>query len=438
MGWFYPHYIPSISQTQFFENKGCTPDATLMEQNMLWAAILQCSHCLILSGYAQTHKWMTSLFGIDQLLHSPLVENWKLQITITGSLNVLWQDLLDSHRFAVSNGSYQDHAGMAAWIIEGSSTWSCIIRQMIMLGNHDDHSSFWSKLAGIYGTLLTLEALNLGCTNLSCQIACDGKSVLVDCIQSSHPVLPTEPHADLLQTVWTKVAQIGIQIKWCHVKGHQDGKRITALPCNAWLNVEADCLAKTKVNPTHQGPLQYQLPGEGWMCYIGTKQIVKQLSNAIWEHINGQLAKKYWQTKFYLSDTQWQTINWPGIGHAYKELSPNMWCWAIKNTSGFFVHGKNMAHWQYWATTKCPHCEHEMEDKHHITQCSSEAATNTWTQSLKKLKQWFCESKTAHEIAEVILGDSTNGVIHKKAIHLLAPLCRIRQHWAGNVSWMGG
>jgi len=172
---------------------------------------------------------------------------------------------------------------------------------MITLGSPKDHSSFHSKLAGIFGALCTLEALNLGSTALHCQFACDRKSVL-DCIKSTYPVLLTEPHANLLQAVKSKVCQLSIQIEWCHVKGHQDGVTPTILAHDAWLNIEADLLAKETVNPSYHGPIHYWLLGEGWICYIGQQCTVKQLAEKIQVHVNGLLADIYWKKKLWLSD----------------------------------------------------------------------------------------------------------------------------------------
>jgi len=158
-----------------------------------------------------------------------------------------------------------------------------------------------------------LEALNIGKPGWKCHIACDGKSVL-DQIQLVYPILPTEPHTDLLLAVKQKVVQIGVHIDWSHVKGHQDGKLITILSQDAWLNIEADLLAKDKVDPVYTGPTTYQLPGEGWICYIGTKQIVKQFMNTIHVHVNGLPAKKYWKTKFCLLENLWHSINRQALG----------------------------------------------------------------------------------------------------------------------------
>jgi len=81
-----------------------------------------------------------------------------------------------------------------------------------------------------------------------------------------------------------------------------------ALPCDAWLNIEADNLAKTKVNLTHHRSDQYYLPGEGWACSIGSQWIVKQLASTIHLYVTGIPAEKNWKTKFRLSETLWSSI----------------------------------------------------------------------------------------------------------------------------------
>jgi len=111
-------------------------------------------------------------------------------------------------------------------------------------------------------------------------------------------------------------------IDWHHIKNHQDRQLIMALPWAAWLNIEADNLAKTKVNPNyHDGPDQYHLPGEGWVCQcsIGPQQIVKQLAFTLWSHVNGIPAEKYWKTKFKLSDNLWGSIKWQRHERVYQQ-----------------------------------------------------------------------------------------------------------------------
>jgi len=257
-------------------------------------------------------------------------------------------------------------AGAAAWIIEGRSASSRLIGTMIAPGSPTDHSSFRSELTGLYGALCTLESLDLGTTPYHCRIACDGKSAL-DRLKSNNPILPTEPHADLLQAIKSKAAQTGLTIQWCHVKGHQDGMIPTVLACDAWLNIEADLLAKAAVNPAYPSPTQYHLPREGWFCSINQLRVVKQLAETLRNQINDVPIVKYWKTKFQLSEDTWQLIDWHGVDRAYRESTTTVRWWATKHTSGFFAHGKNMTRWQFRSSASCPWCGHGLEDKAHIT-----------------------------------------------------------------------
>jgi len=68
----------------------------------------------------------------------------------------------------------------------------------------------------------------------------------------------------------------------------------TVLTRDAWLNVEADALAKQKTTHPHTGPLAYKLPGYPWGCYQGSHWIMKQLGPTLWKFINGSDTLKYW------------------------------------------------------------------------------------------------------------------------------------------------
>jgi len=293
-------------------------------------------------------------------------------------------------------------AGAAAWIIEGRSASSRLIGTMIAPGSPTDHSSFRSELTGLYGALCTLESLDLGTTPYHCRIACDGKSAL-DQLKSNNPILPTEPHADLLQAIKSKATQTGLTIQWCHVKGHQDSTIPTVLAHDAWLNIKADLLAKAAVKPAHPSPTQYHLPGEGWFCSINQLRVVKQLAETLRNQINDVPIVKYWKTKFQLLEDTWQLIDWHSVDRAYCKSTMTVHQWATKHTSSFFAHGKNMTRWQFCSSASCPRCGHGLEDKAHITRCTEPEANSTWQHSIKELEQWFRDSNTAHELSAAIL-----------------------------------
>jgi len=398
--WQYFGYIPSRSRTQFFDHTGCLA-APIPFTRLRRAVVLNRGSKLQLAGYDSIIESSTILSGIDGLRHSSLAKDWNMKLQTMGRLSDLKGDIQQGYGYIVSDGSFSQEAGAAAWIIEGRTASARIIGTMITPGNPTDHSSFRSELAGIYGALCTLEALDLGPTTQSCRVACDGKSAL-DRIQSTHPILPTEPHADLLQAIRSKT-NAGICIQWCHVKGHQDGTTPTVLTRDAWLNIEADLLAKAAVDPKYHSPIRYRLPGEGWICHVRQHRVVKQLANTLRDHINTEPIEKYWKKKFQITEPNWSNIDWEGVGRAYRESPPNTRRWATKHTSGFFAHGKNMMRWQLRTSAACPRCGQVLEDKAHITQCPEIEAGLIWQRSLKTLEQWFRDSNTAHELSAAIL-----------------------------------
>jgi len=81
---------------------------------------------------------------------------WKLNIKIIGAQQAMQAVLSKSKGFAVSDVLFKEEAGASAWIIKDMRADLCIIRQWHTPGHPTDHSSFWSKLAGILGVLYTL------------------------------------------------------------------------------------------------------------------------------------------------------------------------------------------------------------------------------------------------------------------------------------------
>jgi len=126
--------------------------------------------------------------------------------------------------------------------------------------------------------------------------------------------------------------------------------------------------------------------GKGWVCLIGSQWIVKQLVVTLHAHVNSILAEKYWKHKFKLLETLWDSIEWQVLDQVYKESSIAMQWWAVKYTSGFFAHGKNMAQWNFYSVSSCPRCTEVIEDKAHIMQYTSKGAQQTWDQCLNKVQ----------------------------------------------------
>jgi len=118
--------------------------------------------------------------GIQYFSSLQFAIDWEVNFHIIGNWEELTREVIQGRGYAVSNGSFKTHQGAAAWIIEGSSSANRVIGECFAPGTDDDHSSFRSKLAGIY----TCPLFIYHCFQHSLQtkppfyLACDGKSVL--------------------------------------------------------------------------------------------------------------------------------------------------------------------------------------------------------------------------------------------------------------------
>jgi len=55
------------------------------------------------------------------LQQHPFANEWSWNLTIVGNLCELLEDIQEGNGYAVSDGSFQESRGVAAWIIEGTT-----------------------------------------------------------------------------------------------------------------------------------------------------------------------------------------------------------------------------------------------------------------------------------------------------------------------------
>jgi len=144
-----------------------------------------------------------------------------------------------------------------------------------------DHSSFHSEAAGIYGALLMVwyfvqEYLTKGIIT----VACDGRSVL-DRLKSKKSIDPFMAHTDLLRACKNIQLQMSYKIKLVHIKRHQDKGYPTVLSREAWLNIKADLMAKSHINNRTPKHPNLPLPFELWRLLINNKKVAQQHHRAI-------------------------------------------------------------------------------------------------------------------------------------------------------------
>jgi len=253
-----------------------------------------------------------------------------------------------------------------------------------------DHSSFRSKLLGLYSLLLFLHHADRHSLNTkpTFKLACDGKSVLHR-LWKSAPTSPTEPHYDLLLGTRYLLSHCRYQVTLSHVYGHQDTGTPTVLTREAQLNIEADARAKEKLARYVPGPPVYSIPFAFGSCYLGKTRVVKNIIGRLREFINGQPAKSYWKKRRGIPEAVWKTIDWKSVHRAMREIPLPRRRWVSKFISGHFSHGKNMQRWKFRTTAQCPRCHESLEDKKHILKCPAPEAAELWSTSISHLKQWL-------------------------------------------------
>jgi len=149
---------PQQSRAQTFHRQG-----ELISDHPEWsstqiAMVTEQGENIVLTGLGQTQeKQMPSNGGwLQQLENTTLGNTWNLKVWASSSMASIWQAIASHLAIVVLDGSFQNQCSACAWIIKGKNSADRIEGQMQTPGQPQDHSSFCSKAAGIYGALLML------------------------------------------------------------------------------------------------------------------------------------------------------------------------------------------------------------------------------------------------------------------------------------------
>ena len=129
--------------------------------------------------------------SLQQMIESlPVTDSWAtkyLQMTDNG--HHIAKAILLGKAITVSDGSYKDDYGTAAFVLEGETHVGRITGQLCVPGAPEDHSSHRSELAGMIGALIVILAIcqlhdiNEG----QVTIGCDGQAALKALYDLFHP-----------------------------------------------------------------------------------------------------------------------------------------------------------------------------------------------------------------------------------------------------------
>jgi hypothetical protein len=120
---------------------------------------------------------------------------------MTDKGQLLVEAIWKGEAIAVSNRSFKDTYGTAAWVVEGSSPAVRASGVVIAPGSERDHSSYCSELAGIYSTMVFVKHLCTfyHITNGSITLGCDGKSAIDKAFNEEDIIHVEDADQDLLR-----------------------------------------------------------------------------------------------------------------------------------------------------------------------------------------------------------------------------------------------
>jgi len=198
-------------------------------------------------------------------------------------------------------------------------------------GHLADYISFPSKPASIYGLLLTIQSLTGQVEQHgSFTIACNWNSV-IQWLNSKQPIDPSVAHADILIASQNITQSLTFNIQFTHIKSHQDTKHTMVLTREAWLNVEADRLAKDHMTTGHTGWPQLQ-PTMGRMACGNSQQSSGQnLRKQKWDACSGTKAEAYWSKKYRMDQARVKELDTKALEQAMDESMPACHHW-VSNT----------------------------------------------------------------------------------------------------------
>ncbi len=178
---------------------------------------------------------------------------WPLdQVLHTDDGIALAQALQDGTAIAVSDGSYKDNYGTAAWTLQGSDEEGAIEGVNIAPGHPKDQSSYRSEIAGLYGIIAAIKCVCTyhQVTQGSIEVGCDGEQALYNVFDPDRYVTVKNPDYDLIISCRRLLATVPINWKYRHIDGHQDNHMAyDDLDRWAQLNVDMDINAKTPFSP---------------------------------------------------------------------------------------------------------------------------------------------------------------------------------------------
>ena len=330
---------------------------------------------------------------------------------------------------AVSDGSYKDDLGTAAFVLEGAiEEHHWILGTNRVPGIEEDQSAYRSELAGLYAIVCAVEDIckyhhiDKG----SITIACDGESALYRSMDEESRVKSKQKQFDIITAIKSKLRSSQITWRWRHVHGHQDTKKgLTYDQMDRWaqLNTIVDRLAGERWNEEaalNSSHFQQEIESEGWRAYLqpkveqeGTIRVLEggiKMSNKLIERLEsvclGQQTIDYWVGKGQFPRRFQRHIDWPMLGLAATRMTHARAAFVTKFVSNHGATASRLHQRNQVASPGCARCGALEEDSRHVLRCPH--GDDAWKRLAGIVRSWGRKNKMAPKIMDGLI----TGVSH--------------------------
>jgi hypothetical protein len=295
-------------------------------------------------------------------------------IMIQGSLTMVADAIRNGTCSCVTDGSYKDSHGTAAWkILDLATPDNFIEGRCITPGTPSQQNPYRSELSGLYASVATTNAIVqfFHISSGSMTLACDNLGAIRSTSYKAEHTSPTGAQFDLVMA--TQYAKSpAIQWNHQHVRGHQDDVTDHILSPLEAVNVEMDNNAKahwTATQHTVEQERQQYFSEEPWSLSLDGVKVVSDFETTLQDWCQEPRIHAKWIEKERLPANELPHVDYITTAQALQSVEPTVRRWVTKHTSGFCGVNMWMHRWKWRDSAKCPRCDEPIEDANHVWLC---------------------------------------------------------------------
>ena len=171
-------------------------------------------------------QYPSTIEGLQLCMADKKGEEWIFDnVEMPDQIDMIVNDIISGNAIGVSDGSFKDEFGTAAWVIEDSTGKQSIIGRLVTPGFPSNHSAYRSEISGVYAMVAMVEGIKevWNITKGHVTLGCDGMQAGLQGLDVlNNTTVCTQQSFDLLSGIQGYLKDSNVTYTYKHIKGHQD------------------------------------------------------------------------------------------------------------------------------------------------------------------------------------------------------------------------